>query len=173
MKAALLPALLCFALVSYGQDSRPISWKTPRKTKDPQVWEVTQNGNDMGVAYVDATECAARFAKDAALNRWDAAQQEQERAKIPAYGYLRASWARSSVSLASADHFVFLLEDGNNKEILRYKPEPSVASPFGFMGAIVYTDLAVIPIEKPIPDGARLFVIEAAAQKRYEYVLHP
>lgn len=173
MRAALLPALLCVTLAGYGQDSRPSAWKAPKKTRDPQVWEVTQNGNDMLVSYVDAAECAAKFTNDAALNRWSAAQQEQERAKIPAYGYLQASWARSVASMASADQFVFLLEDANNKELLRYKPDATVARPFGFMGAMVYTSLAIIPLDKPLPEGARLFVIESSVQKRYEYVMHP
>lgn len=166
----------CF-LLGYGaqaQPTNPPALKVPRQTKyDPQVYEVTNNGINMSVSYLDPTECAAQVDKDTGLNRWSAAQVADEKAKIPAGGYLKASWARSTPLLASADNFVFLIEAPDGREIKRIKPAPSVAQSFGFMGAVVYRDITLVPLSEPLPDGAKVFVIEASAKKRYDYLIHP
>lgn len=174
MNKLYLAALLLSGLGAQAQATNPATLKQPRKTKyDPQVYEVTNNGINMSVSYLDPTECTAQVDKDTELNRWSAAQVAIEKSKIPEGGYLKASWARNTPLLASADNFVFLVEGPDGKEICRVKPEHSVARPFGFAGVTVYTDLTLLPLSQPLPDGAKIFVIEASAHKRFDYIVHP
>lgn len=170
----LLPIVLLLSLNASAQTTNPATLKQPRKTKyDPQVYEVTNNGINMSVSYLDPTECAAQVDKDTELNRWSAAQVAVEKSKIPEGGYLKAIWARETPMLASADNFVFLIEAPDGREIKRIKPAPSVAQSFSFMGATVYRDITLVPLPEPLPDGAKVFVIEASAKKRYDYLIHP
>jgi hypothetical protein len=173
MKLALLSALLLPATV-WAQATNPPTLKAPRQTKyDRQVYDVTRNEIKMSLTYLDLTECMAKVEKDASLNRWNETQKAEEKAKIPAGGYLQGSWSRDLPTLASADNFTFLVESPDGRELQRWKPAPSIARPFSILGATVFTDLTLVPLSEPLPDGARVYVIEAAAQRRFEYVIHP
>jgi hypothetical protein len=170
----LLPIVLLLSLGANAQPTNPPTLKAPRQTKyDPQVYEVTNNGIKMSISYLDPAECSAQVDKDARLNRWSAAQVAEEKNKLPEGGYLKASWARDSPLLASADNFVFLVEAPDGREIRRLKPAPSQAQPFSIMGATVYRDITLVPLPERLPDGAKVFVIEASASKRYDYLIHP
>lgn len=174
MKKLLLTSLLLSGLGAQAQPTNPPTLKAPRQTKyDPQVYDVTNNGIKMSVTYLDPAECAAQVDKDTQLNRWSAAQVAIEKSKIPEGGYLKASWARDTPLLASADNFVFLIEAPDGREIKRIKPEPSVAQPFSIMGATVYRDITLVPLPERLPDGAKLFVIEASAKRRFDYLIKP
>jgi hypothetical protein len=127
----------------------------------------------MSVSYLDAAECTAQVDRDSQLNRWSAAQVAEEKGKIPEGGYLKASWARDTPLLASADNFVFLIEAPDGREIKRLKPAPSQAQPFSVMGATVYRDITLVPLPERLPDGAKVFVIEALAKRRFDYLIHP
>jgi hypothetical protein len=158
----------------YSSPADPPTLKTPKQTKyDPQVYEVTNNGIKMSVTYLDPTECAAQVEKDTQLNRWSAAQVAEEKGKIPEGGYLKASWARDTPLLASADNFVFLVEAPDGREIKRWKSEPTLAQPFGPLGATLYRDITLVPLPERLPDGAKVFVIEASAKRRFDYLIHP
>lgn len=173
MKLLLLSALLLPA-TAWAQAPNPPALKSPRQTKyDRQVYDVTRNEIKMSVSYLDAQECQAKLEKDAGLNRWSEAQKAEEAAKIPAGGYLQGNWSRDLPTLASADNFVFLIEAPDGRELQRWKPAPSIARPFSILGSTVFTDQTLVPLATPLPDGARVYVIEAAAQRRFEYLIHP
>jgi hypothetical protein len=101
-------------------------------------------------------------------NRWSAAQVAEEKAKILEGGYLKASWARDTSLLASADNFVFLVEGSDRREIKRVKPAPSIAQPFSFMSVTVFS---LMPLSERLPDGAKVFVIEASVRRRFDYLI--
>jgi hypothetical protein len=68
---------------------------------------------------------------------------------------------------------VFLVEAPDGREIKRLKPAPSLPAPFQVLGTTVYRDETLVPLPERLPDGARVFVIEAATHKRFEYIIHP
>lgn len=175
MKTPLLVAALLATATAHAQQlPNPAQLKAPKQTRyDKQVFEATKNGIDMSVSFLDPAECLAEFERDAQLNRWSETQRQEEKAKIPQGGYLKASWSRDTPVLASADNFVFLIEAPDGREIRRWTPNTSIARPFSLAGVTVYQGITLVPLPEQIPDGAKVFVIEASSRKRFEYIIHP
>jgi hypothetical protein len=40
------------------------------------------------------------------------------------------------------------------------------------MGTTAYRDITVVPLLERLPDGAKVFVIEASAKRRFDYLIH-
>lgn len=170
MKTVLLCAALFLPLHLVAQS--PL--KTPRKSRaDAQVYEVTQNGQAISLSYIDLKECAAKFERDAKLNRWSEAERVEEMAKIPTGGYLYATWGRTIIEAASADNFSVLVESSSGEEVLRWKPDASVPRSLTLMNVTAYGSSTMVPLKNPLADGTRVFIIEQGAHKRYEYLIHP
>lgn len=169
--------LLLFCLLACGLPfavCAQAKLKKPRKSPvDSQVYILTQSSPGIGLAYIDQAECRAKFEKDALLNRWSEDEKLREWAKIPAGGYLQASWGRSTPSTASADSFVFLIESSDGKQKMRWKPELSIPRPMHIMGVTVYSETTNVPLDAPLVDGDRVFIVEAWDNKRHEFAIHP
>jgi hypothetical protein len=175
MKKLILICLLRGACsASFAQAPNPAKLKEPIQTKrDSQVYDVTLNGIEMTVQYIDPRQCAVEFMKEAEAKQWSREKQAEEAAKVPSGGYLACAWARSSAPLASADNFTFVVEAPDGREIRRWKPESTIAQPVVLGTKTLYTDVAMVRLPEPLTDGVRVFVLEEPAHKRFEFIIHP
>lgn len=170
MKQLLFLAALLFPLGVHAQRELK-RYKEPKQIKaEKDVWEVTDN-EGFWIVYEQPKEMLAKFEKEAALKMWNTEQKAVEQAKLPPGGWIKS---RVVGSLYGADPHVltFIIQDAEGNEIQRFQPKSDVPHVFSLQYSIYVSDI-VVPLQQPLGQNYRVFVVNDAKKVRHEFLIRP
>ncbi|MGI4874483.1 MAG: hypothetical protein ACRYFX_25280 [Janthinobacterium lividum] len=121
--------------------------------------------------FIDPEECAESEELAAQLHQKKPAQFPLPTAKIPPGGYLQAIWIRETAAEAAADRFEFIVTAPDGKLICRWRPN-SIGPKQGFVPGKKGQSI-LIPLPKLLPQFTSVTVNEAAAGKKFRYLILP
>lgn len=165
MKKILFTVLLVGAALA-GNAQR--KYPTPKQSKqDKDVWDVTNN-KYTELSYQTYNELLAESEKESKLAMLTPEDAEKKKALIPKGGYLMLYVTRSNINVANLSNFTAVIQNEAGAEIFREEFKANVPD----LGAGAnFVNLGLLRMNEPLPQNAKVFIVDALEQKRYEYLV--
>lgn len=154
----------CHGVAATGTSTAP-----PLPAKPQRCWAASKLMGAIELEWKSPSELEAEEARQAEVELRPA-----EPLPVPG-GLLIVRVYRITIDAANTEYFNVVVQDNAGGEILRYQPRsdtPEVPSRVGLMGAM-WRNLFVVPLMEPLPDGARIHVVDSLLSARCTWTFTP
>lgn len=169
MKNLLALSLLFACVAGYSQGlSRH---KTPKKTKDENVLDITKNQGTF-LEYITPSEVKSEFEKEANLKLFTPEKRQTELNDLPKGGKLVLKFSRLTIEAANSKWFTIIAQDPQGKEVFREQLDSKVPDYMSGGGVSYWKNIRVVYLPLELPTGSKVFIVDGLENNRHEYLIN-